>query len=144
MVQRLTISLDQEVADAIDAFMGRRGYTNRSEAIRDLVRHALADPAVSEPAAATSVAAVSYVYDHHRRQLASRLANVQHDHHGLVVATTHVHLDHHNCLEVCLLRGDTTAVRGFAEAVLSERDVRYGQLNLIPLAGDGDHGHGQE
>lgn len=140
MVQRLTISLDQEVADAIDAYMRRRGYTNRSEAIRDLVRHALGDPAVSEPEAAVSVAAVSYVYDHHRRQLAARLAGAQHDHHGLVVATTHVHLDHHDCLEVCLLRGETAAVRAFAEAVLSERDVRYGHLNLIPQA-DGGHRH---
>ncbi|BBK42482.1 nickel-responsive regulator [Allostella vacuolata] len=144
MVQRLTISLDQEVATAIDAFMERRGYTNRSEAIRDLVRRALADPAASEPEAAHSVAAVSYVYDHHRRQLSSRLATAQHDHHDLVVATTHVHLDHHNCLEVCLLRGDTGAVRGFAEAVLSERDVRYGQFNLIPLRPGEPHSHDDE
>src|SRR5690606_39217498 len=95
----------------------------------------------AEPGSANSVAAVSYVYDHHRRQLSSRLAAVQHDHHELVVATTHVHLDHHNCLEVCMLRGDTRAVRNFAEAVLSERDVRYGQFNLIPLRPGGPHAH---
>ena len=145
MVQRLTISLDDDVADAIDGFMRRRGYTNRSEAIRDLVRDALAQPEAAEPLAEECVAAVSYVYDHHQRQLASRLAAAQHERHDLVIATMHAHLDHRHCLEVALLRGPATTVRQFADSLFAERGLRFGRLNLVPMRAEGAaHAHGTD
>jgi CopG family nickel-responsive transcriptional regulator len=141
MVQRLTISLDDDTAAAIDAFMVRRGYTNRSEAVRDLVRSGLA-PGASDAPGGLCVAAVSYVYDHHERDLVRRLADAQHDHHDLVIATMHAHLDHHECLEVVLMRGRSDRVRRVAEATVAERGVRFGQANVVPVTTDGNrHRH---
>jgi len=143
VVQRLTISLDDDIAAAIDAFMERRGYTNRSEAIRDLVRGALVEAADVGPDAAHCVAAVSYVYDHHERDLTQRLAHAQHAHHDLTIATMHAHLDHDHCMEVTLLRGPTAEVRQLAESAVAERGVRFGQINLVPVRGSGHaHRHG--
>jgi CopG family transcriptional regulator, nickel-responsive regulator len=139
MVQRLTISLDDDMAEAIDAFMVRRGYTNRSEAIRDLVRDGLLR-ARDDAGVGQCVAAVSYVYDHHERDLVRRLADAQHDHHDVVIATMHAHLDHHDCLEVSLMRGPVGQVRRLAEAAVAERGVRFGQVNLVPVRADG-HAH---
>jgi len=139
MVQRLTISLDDELAAALDGYMAERSVSNRSEAIRDLIRHALMSGATEE--AGDCVAAVSYVYDHHERQLGSRLIRHHHDNHDLAVSTLHVHIDHHHCLEMTVLRGPGEAVRRLAEATLAERGVQFGQVNLIPLKDHGGHHH---
>jgi CopG family nickel-responsive transcriptional regulator len=88
------------------------------------------------------MAVVSYIYDHHQRDLGRRLMQAQHDHHALGVATLHTHLDHDNCLEVVLLRGAAEAVRGFAQALVSERGVRLGGMNLLPLPAAAPHDHG--
>jgi CopG family transcriptional regulator, nickel-responsive regulator len=133
MVQRLTISLDDDMAAAIDAFMVGRGYTNRSEAIRDLVRDGLVRTAPGALATGPCVAAVSYVYNHHERDLVRRLAGAQHAHHDISVATLHAHLDHEHCMEVTLLRGDSVEVRQIAEAAIAERGVHFGHINLVPL-----------
>ena len=77
------------------------------------------------------MAYLSYVYNHHERDLAERLTVIQHQHHDLVVASTHVHLDHDNCLETVMLRGATKAVQQLSDALIAERGVRHGQLNLI-------------
>ena len=106
-LQRLTISLDDNMAAAIDAFMAERGYGNRSEAIRDLVRDGLVRSAGDGPASRQCVAAVSYVYDYDGRDLALRLDRAQHEHHDLTIATTRTRLDHRHCMEVTLLRGQT-------------------------------------
>jgi CopG family nickel-responsive transcriptional regulator len=132
-LQRLTITLDDATAEGLDAFMAGRGYANRSEAMRDLLRGALRDAAAAEAPARPCMAVVSYIYDHHERDLGRRLMRVQHDHHALSVATLHTHLDHDNCLEVAVLRGTADAVRGFAQALVSERGVRLGGMNLLPL-----------
>lgn len=145
MVQRLTISLDDDFAAAIDAFMARRGYTNRSEAIRDLCREALVRAAPQVDAGGHCVAAVSYLYDHHQRDLASRLHEALHDHHDIAVATLQTHLDHDHCLEVAVLKGPTAAVRRLAERAISERGVSYGQVNLVPMGhGTITHRHGPD
>jgi CopG family nickel-responsive transcriptional regulator len=79
------------------------------------------------------VATVSYVYNHHERQLASRLASSQHAHHGLSLSTLHVHLDHDNCLETVVLRGPQAEVRAFAESLIAERGVRHGKIHIVPV-----------
>lgn len=130
-MHRITISLDGPLADAFDALTRDQGYASRSEAVRDLVRAAVDARAVSAGEAGDCVATLSYVYDHHARALVLRLLDISHDHHALIVSTTHVHLDHDSCLETMMLRGPVAAVRALAERVRAERGVRFGALNLI-------------
>ncbi|MFO1283780.1 MAG: nickel-responsive transcriptional regulator NikR [Burkholderiales bacterium] len=142
-MERFTISLDEPLAQAFDAFVRARGYASRSEAIRDLVRETLDRQALASGEATHCVAALSYIYDHHERELAERLTVRQHEHHDLCVATMHAHLDHRDCLETVLLRGATGSVRAFADATVAERGVRHGALNLVPARIEsGTHGHG--
>lgn len=140
-MDRFTISLDENLAREFDGFLKARGYANRSEAVRDLIRHALESRRVYVQAAPHCVASLSYVYNHHERQLAERLTEAQHHAHDLVVSTMHVHLDHDNCLETVILRGPTLEVRRFAEQMVAERGVRHGQLNLIPADAEAVPGH---
>ena len=130
-MQRITISIDDELSRGFDALAQARGYTSRSEAIRDLVRRALDDQRVEAGGDAPCIANLSYVFDHHMRDLSQRLTEIEHDHHGLVVSTTHVHLDHDTCLESAIVRGPIDAVRALANQVQAERGVRFGALNLI-------------
>ncbi|WP_159993017.1 nickel-responsive transcriptional regulator NikR [Roseomonas sp. 18066] len=143
-MQRITITLDEALLQEVDALgiqEGRGG--NRSETIRDLIRAGLRQAA--PPPEGPCAAAIAYVYDHHRRDLPERLTNAFHDHHDLSVATMHVHLDHHNCLEVAVLKGDGAEIRRFAEAVTGQRGVRHGSLLVVaPQAGDAHHHHHDE
>jgi CopG family nickel-responsive transcriptional regulator len=145
-MERITISLDEELAREFDALIARRGYSNRSEAVRDLLRGHLETARQSDLRTAGNpqcVANLSYVYDHHARDLAERLTSLQHAHHDLTVATMHAHLDHDNCLESVILRGPTSAVRAFADALTAERGVSHGQLNVVSVeVAQGAHDHG--
>jgi len=136
-MQRITITLDDTLLAEIDAL----GYQNRSEAIRDLARAGLREAAEVQRREGPCVAALAYVYDHARRDLSQRLTSSFHDHHDLSVATMHVHLDHENCMEVTVLKGDATQVRGFGEAVIAERGVRHGRLLMIDAGHTAHHGH---
>lgn len=145
-MQRVTITLDEDLVAEIDAFMLARGYSNRSEAMRDLTRAGLTETRAGEAATGACVGALVYVFDHERRELARRLTSVHHHHHGLSLATTHVHLDDDTCLEVALLRGDVEEVRHLADHVIAERGVRHGRLVIVPTEpGDAsdhhDHDH---
>jgi CopG family nickel-responsive transcriptional regulator len=132
-MQRVTISMADEFADELDTFMRENGYENRSEALRDLARAGL-DRARSENAVTGQcLAALIYVYDHSVREIPKRLTQTYHDHHDLSVAMLHVHLDHDNCLEVGVLRGDSMAVKKFARGVIAERGVQHGQIAFIPV-----------
>ncbi len=143
-MERITISLDEDLAREFDALIERRGYSNRSEAVRDLLREHL-EVARRDAIGSTGhcVANLSYVYNHHERDLAERLTTLQHEHHDLTVATTHAHLDHDNCLESVILRGPTRAVRAFADALTAERGVRHGQVNVVSVeVASSAHAHG--
>lgn len=140
-MERITVSLDTELAREFDQLIAERGYSNRSEAVRDLLRAHLEQARQQPDAAAHCVANLSYVYNHHERELAERLTALQHGQHDLTVATLHAHLDHENCLESVILRGPTTAVRGFADALIAERGVRHGKLNLVAVEVDGGGRH---
>lgn len=130
-MERFTISLDDDLAREFDALIAARGYSNRSEAVRDMIRAQLESLRLERDEAPHCVAALSYVYNHHERELAERLTTLQHDHHDLAVATLHAHLDHEHCIESQILRGPTEAVRRFADRVIAERGVRHGKLNLV-------------
>jgi CopG family nickel-responsive transcriptional regulator len=133
-MQRTTITLDGDLMAGLDAFMEERGYANRSEAIRDLVRSGLEQATLSAAPDAHCLGAVVYVYDHEARDLSSRLTHAAHDHHDLAISTMHVHLDHESCMEVTVLRGQVGEVRHFADHVIAERGVRHGKLVLVPVS----------
>lgn len=137
-MQRVTISLDETLAAAFDDLILAQGYESRSEAMRDLVRKAVASQG-DESSAGDCVANLSYVYSHHVRALAQRLTEISHDNHDLVVATFHVHLDHDNCLESTMLKGPKVRVRTLADAIRAERGVRFAELNLIAVEPNGEH-----
>jgi CopG family nickel-responsive transcriptional regulator len=125
---RTGISLDSELLRRFDRVIRKKGYKNRSEAIRDLVR----DYAVAEDVEEnrTVVGTLTMVYDHHRPKLSEQLIEAQHDAENKVLAATHVHLDHHNCLEVIIMRGRSSEVSHLADRILSLRGVKHGKLVL--------------
>ena len=137
-MQRVTISLDESLAEAFDQLADAQGYGSRSEAVRDLIRKAIA-VRQQEASDGNCVANLSYVYNHHVRALAQRLAEISHEHHDLVVATFHVHLDHDHCLESVMLKGRVSEVRALSDAIRTERGVRFGELNLIAVAPNAHH-----
>ena len=132
-MQRTTITLDDDLMARLDEFMAERGYANRSEAIRDLVRSGLEQVTLEASPRAQCLGAAIYVYDHESRELSSRLTRAAHDHHDISLATLHVHLDHDSCMEVTVLRGPAGEVRHFADHVIAERGVRHGRLVLVPV-----------
>ncbi|KAB2927297.1 MAG: nickel-responsive transcriptional regulator NikR [Dechloromonas sp.] len=140
-MERFTISLDESLAHQFDELIAARGYVNRSEAVRDLIRGAIESDRQRDPPSGHCVANLSYIYNHHERELAERLTGLQHDHHDLTVAAMHTHLDHDNCLETVILKGATAQVRQFAEALIAERGVRHGKLNMIALEAERHHAH---
>jgi CopG family transcriptional regulator, nickel-responsive regulator len=154
-MQRVTITIDDDLVAEIDAFMAGRGYANRSEAIRDLARAGLSQSSLEAAQVddRDCIATLSYVYDHAARELPKRLTQDFHAHHGLAQATLHVHLDHDSCLEVTVLRGRSAEVKAFADHVIAERGVRHGHIAYMPAdasthphshGNDGHHGHAHQ
>lgn len=142
-MDRFTISLDDSLAAAFDRLIARQGYGSRSEAVRDLIRARLqGEPAGGKAAQGPCVASLSYIYNHHERELAERLAALQHGRHDLVVSSMHVHLDHDNCLETTVLQGAVADVQAFATRLTAEAGVRHGQLNLVRVEAAERHSHG--
>lgn len=132
-MQRVTITLDDDLLEEIDSLAEMRGYQNRSEAIRDLTRAGLKQNALKSGSRQECLGVLSYVYDHAARDLAKRLTNTFHHHHELMISSLHVHLDAENCLEVSILRGPMTELQHFADHVVVERAVRHGDLHLVPM-----------
>ncbi|HLN08450.1 MAG TPA: nickel-responsive transcriptional regulator NikR [Xanthobacteraceae bacterium] len=131
-MQRVTITIDDDLAAELDRFMNAHGYANRSEAIRDLARSGLQQSAHLRSGARPCVAALIYVYEHEKRELARRLTSDYHARHDLAQATLHVHLDQASCLEVTVLKGRGTDVQEFADHIIAERGVRHGHVVYLP------------
>jgi CopG family transcriptional regulator, nickel-responsive regulator len=131
---RTGFSIDRDLLKKFDAAIAGKGYKNRSEAVRDLMR----DHLVSEQADKNKVIAgtLTIVYDHHRPNLTEELVDAQHHAGSQVLAATHVHLDHHNCLEVVIMKGRSGAIRDLANRILSLRGVKHGQLVITSTGKD--------
>ena len=140
-MQRVTITIDDDLLAEIDTFMDARGYANRSEAFRDLARSGLEKFSTETASGRECVATLSYVYDHAARELPKRLTKDFHDHHDLAQATLHVHIDHDSCLEVTVLKGRGAEVKAFADHVIAERGVRHGHIVMMPIEPHTGHGH---
>ena len=135
-MQRVTMTIDDDLMESLDRYMAASGHQNRSEAVRDLVRAGLlAQPRIDDHAR-RCMAALVYVYDHETRQLSRKLLSDHHSHADLSIATLHVHIDEATCLEVSLLRGQKAEVEHFASHVMGERGVRYGQLVVVPASAE--------
>jgi CopG family nickel-responsive transcriptional regulator len=131
-MQRLTMTIDDDLMANLDRYMEAGGHQNRSEAVRDLIRAGLMKQPKADDSQRQCMAALVYVYDHETRQLSKKLIHDHHDHTDISVATLHVHVDAETCLEVSLLRGRKSEVEHFAQHVTGERGVRYGQLVVVP------------
>ncbi len=138
-MQRLTMSLDAEIASSFDRIVSEQGYRSRSEAVRDLIRQAVEARRLESGVGDQCVANLSYIYNHRTRALAQRLLDMQHDHHDIVVSTTHVILDHDASFETMILKGATLAVRRFADALRAERGVRFGAINVVSVEPNDRH-----
>lgn len=126
---RIGVAIDSGLLEKFDILIAQRGYTNRSEAFRDLVREELVRKSWDD-GEADVVGTVTLVYDHHVRLLSEKLNALQHDHHQNILSTIHVHLDHDNCLEVLIVKGKGKDVRKIADALISTKGVKHGRLTV--------------
>ncbi|MGC1371970.1 MAG: nickel-responsive transcriptional regulator NikR [Candidatus Sulfotelmatobacter sp.] len=126
-LSRIGVSLDADLLDRFDDFIADKGYDNRSEAFRDLIRDRLVGSAVVG-ANAIVVGTVTLIYDHHTRLLPEKLTDLQHQYHEIIISTLHAHLDHENCLEVVVLRGKSKDVQKLADRLISTKGVQHGRL----------------
>jgi CopG family transcriptional regulator, nickel-responsive regulator len=144
-MQRITITVDDDLMVDLDRLIAKRGYQNRSEAIRDLARAGMQQATEEAGTGRDCVGALVYVYDHSARELPRRLVHSAHEHHDMSMATMHVHLDHDSCMEVTVLKGRTPEVQHFADHVIAERGVRYGRLFVVPVEIESEvHAHAEE
>ena len=132
-MKRFTISLDDQLSAQFDELMQSRGYTNRSEAVRDMIRKQLETEHLKNVSNGDCVASLCYIYNHHESDLANRITAVHHSHHNLTLSCMHVHMDHFNCLEVVILRGTVQNVTNFSNQVIATRGVRHGKLFMVPV-----------
>ena len=132
---RFGISIDQQLLEQFDELITRKGYVNRSEAIRDLIRNDLVEDSWQIGDAET-VGTVTLVYDHHTRDLSDKLTEHQHSHHDAIVSAMHVHLDAHHCLEVVVVRGTASKVKRLADELIGTKGVKHGKL-VTTTTGEG-------
>jgi CopG family nickel-responsive transcriptional regulator len=128
-LSRIGVAIDTNLLSKFDTLIAQRGYTNRSEAFRDLIRDELVEQTWESPESQV-VGTVTLVYDHHVRLLNEKLTAIQHDFHHAILSTLHVHLDHDNCLEVLVVRGRSAEVRNVADVLISTKGVKHGRLTI--------------
>ncbi|MCK9461731.1 MAG: nickel-responsive transcriptional regulator NikR [Proteobacteria bacterium] len=131
---RFSVSIESELLERFLRISDERGWENRSEAVRHLMREAL----VREEWSGSDeiVGTITLVYDHHKRELTERLTSIQHDHHDAVLAATHIHLDHDNCLEMIAVKGTASVVQEIADALIGSRGVKHGTLTATTTGRD--------
>jgi CopG family nickel-responsive transcriptional regulator len=134
-VDRFSVSIPPKLLEQFDAMVGEKGYQNRSLAIADMMRAELVEHRQKfgpEEIAGT----ITLVYDHHKQRVQSALTDIQHDHHELIISTVHVHLDHHNCLEVLVVRGAASMIRKIADELIAAKGVKHGKLTVTTTGKD--------
>lgn len=127
VLSRIGIAIDSDLLNRFDRSIQNSGYTNRSEAFRDLIRDRLVGERTATPSAIV-VGTVTLIYDHDAHGVGEKLTQLQHEHHDLVVSTSHAHLDHDSCLEVLIVHGKSDEVELFADRLIGLRGVQHGRL----------------
>ena len=125
---RFGISIDKNLLDKFDRLIREKRYTNRSEAFRDLIREELVKRAWREGKEVAG--AITFIYDHHQRDLLSKIVDTQHHFQRLIISTQHIHLDHENCLEIVAVKGNSREVQKLADTLKSIKGVRHGTLSM--------------
>lgn len=125
-VVRFGVSMEEELAKKFDNLLSKKGYSNRSEAIRDLIRNSLVDEEWEE--GKEIAGAILFVYNHHKREIADRILDIQHDYNKIIQSSLHIHLDHSNCLEVVVVRGETREVGKLYDKLHSTKGVKHCSL----------------
>ena len=128
MVERFSATLDAGLLEKFDRFLDRHGYGNRSEAVRDLIRRALVEDEW-QGGKAPVMGVITLVYDHHQRNLLNRMTQIQHDSQASIISTTHVHMDHHNCLEITIVQDRPSKIRTLADRLTTLKGVKSGSLS---------------
>lgn len=126
-IVRFGVSIEERLLGKFDSLITEKGYVNRSEAIRDLIRDMLVSQQIEDPEA-ESFGTLTMVYNHHHGDISDRLNHVQHDYFANIISTTHIHLDAHNCLEVLILRGKAGQLKNIADMILSIKNVKHGKF----------------
>ena len=129
-LSRFGVSLDNALLAKFDRLIKLKGYQNRSEALRDLIRNHIVEEAWANGGNSDSIGTINIVYDHHTKDLAKKLNSIQHDFHDLIVSDTHVHLDHDNCLDVIIVKGKTKKIKEIADRLISTKGVKFGKLTV--------------
>ncbi len=134
MLKRFSISLEEDLLEKFDRYIQERSYENRSEAIRDLIRRSFVKDEWEGDKEVIGV--ISIIYDHHMRRLQDRITEAQHDYHHQITSTTHVHVDHSNCLEVVIVRGKAKKVKELSEKLGALRGVKHISLSMSSTGED--------
>ncbi len=134
-VVRFGVSMDSRLLKQFDKYINQKGYANRSEAIRDLIRNNLVEEEW-EVGKGETVGTVTIIYNHHKRELSDTLTNIQHKHHASMISTMHVHLDSHNCLEVLVVKGKAKEIKIIADRLIGTKGVIHGKLTTATLGKD--------
>lgn len=134
-LSRFSVSLPAQLLHDLDAMMREKGYANRSLAVADMIRDALVEHRQKDDEQEIA-GTVTLVYDHHKRNLPATLIDLQHEHTDVIISTLHVHLDHDNCLEVLVVRGQARAIRKMADALLAAKGVKHGRFTITSIGRD--------
>ena len=127
-IVRFGVSLEKNLLDNFDNLIKRQKYTNRSEAIRDLIRQELLKKELEEDKEVAG--AITFIYDHHQRDLVNKIIDVQHDHQNIIQSSQHIHLNHHNCLEIVAVKGNSGKVGKLADTLKALKGVKHGSLSM--------------
>jgi CopG family nickel-responsive transcriptional regulator len=127
-IVRFGVSLERDLLEKFDSLIESRNYTNRSEAIRDLIRQELVNQEWIE--GEDVAGAITLVYDHHKRELLNKITDIQHDFQNIIISTQHIHLDHNNCLELIAVRGNPSQVKRLAEKLKAIKGVKHATLSM--------------
>ena len=130
MVEKITrfgVSIELDLLKKFDKMIKKEGYTNRSEALRDLVRKNIITEKIKDKES-NAIGTLTMIYDHHTGNLTNKLLDIQHDHHHAILTTTHIHIDHSNCLEVLVLKGKTGDIQKLADKIKSIKGIKHGEL----------------
>ena len=139
MFSRFSLSMPASLARQLDAMIKSKGYTNRSQAVADMVRASVVDH-LSQTGNHEIAGTVTLVYDHHKRDIQAHLTDIQHDHGNLILSALHVHLDHNTCMEVLAVRGPADAVRNLADRLFTAKGIKHGKLT-VTTTGQQSHTH---
>jgi CopG family nickel-responsive transcriptional regulator len=134
-VSRFSVSLPPALLKQLDQMASEKGYDNRSLAIADMIRSELVEHRQNDSKGEIA-GTITLVYDHHKQHVQETLTDIQHDHHDVIVSTVHVHLDHHNCLEVLIVRGQAGVIKKIADELTAARGVKHGKLTVTTTGKD--------